>query len=222
MLTHALTTLDTLQRTQQALFRKTVSHLCSSISSAAVPPAPRTAKQKLGSKLKMGQVGSGDGHSDLYAWREVFTLWIEAEIFESSAERNRGERGIEEAERRLKAFAGEVTRRGLGDRRTLKSRESRAALNTFLQLNLTLLDLKKFQTANIKAARKILKKHDKRTSTPVQTWLSLACRLGLTCRLFSLCRNRSHRLFRLPTIRYLIALDADERGPQQHQDVDVV
>lgn len=50
----------------------------------------------------------------------MFTLWIEAEIFESGAERDRGERGIEEAERRLKAFAGEVTRRGLGDRRTLK------------------------------------------------------------------------------------------------------
>lgn len=47
---------------------------------------------------------------------------------------------------------------------SLQSKSSRDAFNTFLQLNLTLLDLKKFHTANIEAARKILKKHDKRTA----------------------------------------------------------
>lgn len=107
--------LDNLQRTQQALFRKTVDHLCRTISAAARPPTSSTST--LGAKLKRG-----DGHTDLYAWREVFTLWIEAEIFESGAERTRGERSVQEAERRLKAFAGEVTRRGLGDRRTFKVR----------------------------------------------------------------------------------------------------
>lgn len=78
-------------------------------------------RHRLGTKAK-AILTSNDGHSDLYAWREVFTLWIEAEIFESSAERDRGERTVEEAEKRLKAFAGELTKRGLGDKRTLKVR----------------------------------------------------------------------------------------------------
>lgn len=90
------------------------------ISSASKPSNPTlTQKGSLGKKVK-ASFSKEDGHSDLYAWREIFTLWIEAEIFESGAERDRGERTIEEAERRLKAFAGELTRRNLGDRRTLK------------------------------------------------------------------------------------------------------
>jgi len=187
VLTHALQALDTLQRNQQALFRQKVDHLCTMISAASDYSAASAQRHKIGAKAK-AILTSSDGHSDLYAWREIFSLWIEAEIFESSAERDRGERTVEEAEKRLKAFAGELTRRGLGDKRTLRvgpslplrqtvstwltilllidaqSKDSRAAFNTFLQLNLTLLDLKKFHTANIEAARKILKKHDKRTA----------------------------------------------------------
>lgn len=67
----------------------------------------------------------------------MFTLWIEAEIFESGAERDRGERGIEEAERRLKAFAGEVTRRGLGDRRTLKVRNAFTSVSLLIGLGMS-------------------------------------------------------------------------------------
>ena len=91
---------------------------------------------------------------DLYAWREIFTLWIEAEVFESSAERTRGERTVEEAEARLQAFAHEVVKRGLGDRRTFRGKKTREAWEEFLRLNVLLLDLKRFQLANINAARK--------------------------------------------------------------------
>lgn len=91
---------------------------------------------------------------DLYAWREIFTLWIEAEIFESSAERTRGERTVEQAEVRLQKFADEVIKRGLGDRRTLRGKKARGAWEEFLRLNVLLLDLKRFQMANINAARK--------------------------------------------------------------------
>lgn len=97
---------------------------------------------------------------DLYAWREIFTLWIEAEIFESSAERSRGERTVEEAEARLQAFANEVVKRGLGDRRTFRGKKTREAWEEFLRLNVLLLDLKRFQLANINAARKLVFIHD--------------------------------------------------------------
>ncbi|CAD6971643.1 unnamed protein product [Tilletia controversa] len=39
-----------------------------------------------------------------------------------------------------------------------------SALDDFLKLNVELLDVKKFQAVNVEVARKILKKHDKRTA----------------------------------------------------------
>ncbi|KLO14694.1 hypothetical protein SCHPADRAFT_826021 [Schizopora paradoxa] len=110
---------------------------------------------------------SMDTKSDLYAWREIFQLYIDSEVFESLSERSRGERSLDETERRLSEFAERVSNRGLGDSRGLKLKESREALEKFLQLNLLILNLKKFQYANSEAARKILKKHAKRTALPI-------------------------------------------------------
>ncbi|EJD34798.1 hypothetical protein AURDEDRAFT_188931 [Auricularia subglabra TFB-10046 SS5] len=92
---------------------------------------------------------------DLYAWRELFALWVQAEVFENTSERARGERPLAEAEDRLGDFARAVARQGL-----------RAAVEKFLELNLVVLNLKKFEKANADAARKILKKHAKRTALP--------------------------------------------------------
>ena len=50
---------------------------------------------------------------------------------------------MEEIERRAKLFVERVTQRGLGDGRQLKLKESRAALATFLELNIFILGLKK-------------------------------------------------------------------------------
>jgi hypothetical protein len=81
--------------------------------------------------------------SDLSAWREIFQLYVESEIFESLSERTHGERSVEDAEARLKAFSDRVASRGLGDRRTLKAKDSRVALDSFLRLNILLLNIKK-------------------------------------------------------------------------------
>ncbi len=54
-----------------------------------------------------------DTKSDLYAWREIFQLYVESEVFESMSERDRGERDLAETERRLSNFAERVTNRGL-------------------------------------------------------------------------------------------------------------
>ncbi|KAK4687106.1 E3 ubiquitin-protein ligase BAH, partial [Tremellales sp. Uapishka_1] len=145
LLTSALTSLSTFHQSQQAVFQQSVTNLCRQISQSIQPENKSFTK-------------------DLYAWRTIFTLWIEAQIFESSSERDRGERTIEAAEGRLQVFANEVVKRGLGDRRTIKGKKSREAWEEFLRLNVLLLDLKRFQLANINAARKILKKHDKRTA----------------------------------------------------------
>lgn len=176
LLTHALNSLSALHTSQQAMFNTAVQRLCSLISQSITPTS---SKMSVFKNIPVPQVGKGKqkadmlhdipspssySKSDLYAWRQIFTLWIEAQIFESNAEWDRGERPVEQAEKRLKAFATEVVKRGLGDRRTLKRKESREAWDDFLRLNVLLLDLKRFQLANINAARKILKKHDKRTA----------------------------------------------------------
>lgn len=116
-------------------------------------PTPRIAPAA-NSTVAIRQPSQRASKKDLYAWREIFSLWIEHEIFESSAERTRGERTVEEAQSRLQVFANEVVKRGLGDRRTIKGKKARGAWEEFLRLNVLLLDLKKFQMANINAARK--------------------------------------------------------------------
>ncbi|KAF9515370.1 hypothetical protein BS47DRAFT_1381548 [Hydnum rufescens UP504] len=102
--------------------------------------------------------------SDLYPWRQILQLWMETGIFESNIEKDRGERDVEAAARRLVLFANEVSKRWLNDHRTLKNKDSRAVLVQFLHLNMFLLELKKFHRANEEAVRKILKKHNKRTA----------------------------------------------------------
>jgi hypothetical protein len=166
VLCQALVSLSELHAKQQQLFNTAVQHLCSLVSSSIIPqqgggiirnihlPAGKR-KSESNTYDPAHTPGASSYHkSDLYVWREIFTLWIEAQIFESSAERDRGERSVEQADARLKAFASEVVKRGLGDRRTLRRKESREAWEEFLRLNVLLLDLKKFQIANINAARK--------------------------------------------------------------------
>ncbi|KXN82923.1 hypothetical protein AN958_02006 [Leucoagaricus sp. SymC.cos] len=105
--------------------------------------------------------------SDLYSWREIFQVYVEAEVFESTHEQDRGERSVEESDRRLQLFAKQVTQRGLAAQGKFKLKRSRSALETFFQLNILILNIKKFQLANSEATRKILKKHAKRTALPL-------------------------------------------------------
>ncbi|CAE6480146.1 unnamed protein product [Rhizoctonia solani] len=160
VLAKTLSSLAALQTRTQSQVSDQIFGLADTISSCSGPP---TRYRK----------------SDLYAWREIFQLWVECQIYRGGAterERASGEgqiRDVAEAEKRLGMFASEVVKRGLGDRRTLKSAKSRDALQTFLNLNVHILDLKKFELANSEAARKILKKHEKRTALPSATSLSV-------------------------------------------------
>ena len=81
--------------------------------------------------------------SDLYAWREIFQLYIETEVFESFGERTRGERNVEESEKRLHLFVERLAQHGLGDGSNFKMEKSPKALTTFLSLNLFILNVKK-------------------------------------------------------------------------------
>lgn len=171
-LTHSLSQLSELQESQREEFITSTEDLCASVARAASPYASK---------------------NDLYVWREIFQLWVDMQIFESQREKDRGELSVDESEARLKRFAEELVKRGwlaqsvtaassprLSRKReaiegalTLPMRDSRSvnAVEDFLRLNLALLDVKKFQRINVEAARKILKKHDKRTALTASSGL---------------------------------------------------
>ncbi|TFK68062.1 hypothetical protein BDN72DRAFT_769922 [Pluteus cervinus] len=108
---------------------------------------------------------SASHKNDLYSWREIFQLYVEAEVFENVHEVGRGERSLEDSETRLRQFVERITQRGLTKKR-LKNQASADGLKNFLELNLFILNIKKYQFANAEATRKILKKHAKRTALP--------------------------------------------------------
>jgi hypothetical protein len=98
------------------------------------------------SAIRVPSRALGARKSDLYTWREIFQLYIEAEVFESIAEASRGQRTVADSEARLQRFAERVALRGLGTGRKLKLEQSRRALETFLQLNVFILNVKKVCT----------------------------------------------------------------------------
>lgn len=184
VLTAALQSLTEFHKEQQELFSASVQQLCALISASIQPSGGAidlpTPPNSMADPVPYVYNSTHPSQKDLYAWRAIFSLWVEAEIFESNAERDRGERTVDEAQRRLTAFANAVVKRGLGDRRTLRGKKTRKAWDEFLRLNVLLLDLKRFQTANIEAARKILKKHDKRTALSAGSLVPLARGSGWT------------------------------------------
>ncbi|PWN30673.1 hypothetical protein BDZ90DRAFT_229679 [Jaminaea rosea] len=171
-LTNSLAQLSELQASQREEFITSTEDLCASVARAASPYASK---------------------NDLYVWREIFQLWVDMQIFEGQTEKTRGELSVDESEARLKRFAQELVKRGwlaqssvggesprlsrnkkaVQNALTLPIRDSRStnAVEDFLRLNLALLDVKKFQRVNVEAARKILKKHDKRTALTASSGL---------------------------------------------------
>ncbi|KAJ7122308.1 SPX domain-containing protein [Mycena epipterygia] len=150
-------------------FVATLTELTRAVSDSARPVSSTSTAFKAHSVLQTDagrvRVRASSSKSDLSSWREIFQLYVEAEIFESVNEQNPGERTIEECETRLRQFAERVAARDL-DTNKLKLPRSRKAFTSFLELNFFILNVKKFSLANAEATRKILKKHTKRTALP--------------------------------------------------------
>ncbi|KAI1006352.1 hypothetical protein K3495_g1874 [Podosphaera aphanis] len=99
--------------------------------------------------------------TDMYRWRELFDLYLQAGIFFSTHELDHGTQNSSKAAEKLEWFREEILRRRIGQ--MFKLSASREALSHFLTLNSFLLQTLKFQEINQKAIFKILKKFDKRT-----------------------------------------------------------
>lgn len=153
-------------------FTSTLQSLVHIISATARPTsssAPRSFStySMISSNAATLRPRSGSRNTDLYSWREIFQMYVEAEIFESVGERTRGERSVEETETRMKRFEERMQKK----RSMLMLARSKDALDVFMRMNFFILDLKRFQFANAEATRKILKKHTKRTALPLPSYL---------------------------------------------------
>ena len=134
LLANAIIQLEALELQQKETFTEDIQDLASEVSRVSSPMRSK---------------------KDLYAWRSLFALWVEAQIFEGNVERDRGEHSIAQVETRLAWFVDQVGRNKLATQ--MKHKDSRSVMEKFVALNVKLLDLKRFQIANEEAARKILK-----------------------------------------------------------------
>lgn len=110
---------------------------------------------ELGKEISLVCRTSRFSKSDLAQWRRIFELYLDAEIFFGTHERDHGTRSSQVALKQLQWFQGEVEKRSLS--KDFKLGESKVAFSRFVNLNLNLLKNLQFQELNKLAITKILK-----------------------------------------------------------------
>lgn len=135
MLQNDVNKLDALQEEEQKQLTTEVAELSKDVSAVARP--------------------SRFSKNDLARWRDIFELYLDANVFFATQERDHGARNSQRAIKQLQWFQGEVEKRNLA--RDFKIRESRQAFSRFLQLNVSLIKNLQFQELNKLAVSKILK-----------------------------------------------------------------
>jgi hypothetical protein len=135
MLLSDVSNLDALQTTEQNHLQEEVKELGRQVSQVSRPT--RFSK------------------SDMDRWRRIFELYLDAEIFFATHEREHGTRSSQKALKQLQWFQGQVNKQELVS--SFKLPESRTAFSKFLELNLDLLKHLQFQELNVLAFSKILK-----------------------------------------------------------------
>ncbi|KAK7202395.1 SPX domain-containing protein [Myxozyma melibiosi] len=141
MLTSELAALDSLQQEQTKNMTEQVHDLARKLPHVASP---------LNKK------------NDLYVWREIFRLYLDAGVFFSSLEQDHGDRSVDRAKEQLLWFTNQVKAMNLEKR--FKMKESKEIFEGFWKLNISILQSLQFQNLNQTATTKILKKFDKQTA----------------------------------------------------------
>jgi E3 ubiquitin-protein ligase BAH len=103
---------------------------------------------------------------ELQAWRRIFELYTDAQIFLSSHEADSGARDVSHAQKQLQYFTKTLSSSSASSSTSPKflGKEATVALDRFLRINMDLLRLMKFQEINRTALTKIMKKFDKQTA----------------------------------------------------------
>ncbi|CEH12719.1 Predicted E3 ubiquitin ligase [Ceraceosorus bombacis] len=182
-LTGALQNLSNLQSAQRDAFQQQTESLCSAVARVASPYATKSDlyvwREIFALYVEMqifeserekdrGEVSVDESEARLKRFAEELAKrgWT------TSNESGEDAQGGMSGHKHRGGLAARLSRRKSsaagasagGSLQPMKDQRSVNALQDFLRLNLALLDVKKFQRVNIEAARKILKKHDKRTA----------------------------------------------------------
>jgi E3 ubiquitin-protein ligase BAH len=104
---------------------------------------------------KIAAPSQNSARTDMYAWREVFSLYMDSQVFFSTSEQDKYTRDTRTAEKQLQHFS--INLRALNVTQSFRREESYLALDRFLHLNLVLLRNLRFQELNTTAMTKILK-----------------------------------------------------------------
>lgn len=104
---------------------------------------------------------SSRSKAEAQAWREILRIYVDAQVFFSSREKDIGIRDSQAASRHLQEFVFAVHNQKPSTR--LKGR-TQPLFDRFVDINTNLLRLVRFQELNRIAMGKILKKFDKRTA----------------------------------------------------------
>ncbi|TVY80858.1 putative RING finger protein [Lachnellula suecica] len=140
-LQHELAVLEALQAGEQSALFKEIGTLSEEVTILAKPSKYRK--------------------TDMNRWRELFAIYIEANIFFSTNELDHGARNSATAAKQLDWFRSEVIKRNIPG--SFKLPSSHKALAEFVKINRQLLLNIKFQEINHTAVYKIVKKFDKKT-----------------------------------------------------------
>lgn len=141
--------LDQLQESERRKLETQVVHLGHRLNSLSGPSSSSRKSRK-----------------EIYAWREIFRLYIESQIFFSSNEQDAGSRNSEQAAEQLKLFTTTLSKQ---QKKSLNlDKDAKKALDGFMELNFHLLQFMKYQEMNRMAMSKIMKKFDKRTALRTQ------------------------------------------------------
>lgn len=111
--------------------------------------------EELGREVAVVAKPSRFSKNDLARWRDIFELYLEAEIFFATHEQDHGARTSARALKQLQLFQSQVEKRKLNKK--FKLSESQLAFTRFLNLNASLLKNLQFQELNRLAVSKILK-----------------------------------------------------------------
>ncbi|KAG0169633.1 hypothetical protein DFQ30_003471 [Apophysomyces sp. BC1015] len=112
-------------------------------------------------ETEMAKAAAPQQKSDMYTWRKIFSLYMDAQVFQGQLESDRTMRSVQKAKERMEWFLEQMERLNLASK--LKSQASKGAFKHFLSLNTELITIKHYQVLNQTAMTKILKKHDKRS-----------------------------------------------------------
>ncbi|KAI8887421.1 hypothetical protein K501DRAFT_321442 [Backusella circina FSU 941] len=100
--------------------------------------------------------------TDMYYWRKIFSIYMDAQIFQGNAETDRSFRSVQRAKRQLTWFLDELKKEDALSK-LYKNKESKQTFLRFIELNSEIIKIKHYQKLNQMAMIKILKKHDKRS-----------------------------------------------------------